>query len=229
MRRGLQWAGAIAVLAAFAPSAFSQVIYVPAPAARYEPPPPPRAGHRWQPGYWDWEHGNYVWRQGGWESGPPGPPPVMEYAPREVVVAPAPPRVERLSTDALFRFDRGDVSDISPTGLSDLAQIAARLQHGRFDHVEIRGYTDRLGTDAYNINLSQRRANAVKTVLVQQGVPPDKIRATGLGKQDPIVQCSQPSGPAAIQCLQPNRRVEIVTYVAHNPYRYGNRGRYAAP
>jgi OmpA-OmpF porin, OOP family len=79
--------------------------------------------------------------------------------------------------------------------------------------VEVRGYTDRLGGDAYNINLSQRRAEAVKAVLVEQGVPAEKIRAVGLGSQDPIVQCSDPDRGALIRCLQPNRRVEIVTYV----------------
>jgi hypothetical protein len=135
--------------------------------------------------------------------------------------------VERLSTDALFRFDRGDVGDITASGIADLDQIAAHLQHGSFDRVEIRGYTDRLGSDQYNIDLSERRADAVKAVLVQKGVPAEKIRTVGLGEQNPIVQCEDAEGAAAIRCLQPNRRVEIVTYLRQGDDRA--EGRYAAP
>jgi outer membrane protein OmpA-like peptidoglycan-associated protein len=49
-----------------------------------------------------------------------------------------------------FPLDRGDINDIRPAVLSDLAQIAARLRAGPFGHVEVRGYTDRLGSDSYN-------------------------------------------------------------------------------
>ena len=206
-----QLVGATTLLAPIIANA--QVVVVPPPVYHYERLPPPRHGMVWHSGYWRWAHGAYVWTPGLWA------PVVVEPGPYRVVVvspppAPPPPRVERLSADALFPFDKGGVNDIRPQGLADIAQIAAHLRASPFGHVEVRGYTDRLGTDAYNLDLSQRRADAVKAELVAQGLPAEKIRAEGLGSQDPIVQCSNGSRDSVIQCLQPNRRVEIVTYVS---------------
>jgi OOP family OmpA-OmpF porin len=204
------------IFAATAPAAFAQVILVPAPAPRYEQAPAPRPGYLWQQGYWQWDHGRYAWTRGSWAAadshanrGYPGRVERVSMTP--------PPRVERLSADALFPFDRGNVSDISASGRADLAQIAARMRSSRAGHVEVRGYTDRLGSDSYNMDLSQRRANAIKSALVAQGIPEAKIRAVGLGAQDPIVQCTRASGPGLVQCLQPNRRVEFLTFVADDP------------
>jgi OmpA-OmpF porin, OOP family len=211
---------AAAALVAAVPAAFAQVVLVPTPGPVYERVPAPRPGHMWHQGYWAWAHGRYVWVQGEWVVQRP-----VVYgayaapAPAEVQVQSAaeppspPPRVERLSADALFPFDRGDVNDIRPAGMSDLAQIAARLRASPFGHVEVRGYTDRLGSDSYNLELSRRRAEAVKAVLVQQGVPAEKIRADGLGSQDSVTQCGNMDNTSLVHCLQPDRRVEIVTYV----------------
>jgi OmpA-OmpF porin, OOP family len=206
-----------AALMAAVPAAFAQVVVVPTPGPVYEQVPPPRAGHMWHRGYWTWAHGRYVWVPGEWVVQGPvvyGAYPAPAPAPVEVAPEPPPPpRVERLSADALFPFDRGDVNDIRPAGMADLEQIAARLRASPFGHVEVRGYTDRLGTDSYNLELSRRRAEAVKDVLVQQGVPADKIRAEGLGSQDPVTQCGSMDNADLVRCLQPDRRVEIVTYV----------------
>ncbi|WP_144155926.1 OmpA family protein [Paraburkholderia sp. BCC1885] len=205
---------AAAALIAAAPAAFAQVVLVPTPGPVYERVPPPRPGHMWHQGYWAWAHGRYVWVPGGWVV--QGPVVYGAYPAQAQPAAeppPPPPRVERLSADALFPFDRGDVNDIRPAGRSDLAQIAARLRASPFGHVEVRGYTDRLGSSSYNLELSKRRAEAVKAVLVQQGVPADKIRAEGLGSQDPVTQCGNMDNNSLVRCLQPDRRVEIVTYV----------------
>ena len=129
----------------------------------------------------------------------------------------SPPRVERLSADELFPFGRGDVSDIRPSGLRDITQIAAQLRASPFGHVKVFGYTDRLGSDSYNLALSQRRANSVREVLVLQGVPAEIIRAEGLGSRDPVAQCGNMSADTLVRCLQPDRRVEIVTYVIDDP------------
>jgi OmpA-OmpF porin, OOP family len=191
----------------------AQVYVVPPPAPRYERIPVPRRGMAWHPGYWRWVGGAYVWSPGVWVQVLPAPGAYQVVVPPPPPPPPPPPRVMRLSADALFPFDRGSVGDIRQRGLADIAQIAAQLRAQPFGHVEVRGYTDRLGGDAYNINLSQRRADAVKAVLIQQGVPAEKIRAAGMGSQDPIAQCSNPDRDALIHCLQPNRRVEIVTYI----------------
>jgi OOP family OmpA-OmpF porin len=119
----------------------------------------------------------------------------------------------RLSADALFPFDRGDGADVLPGGRADIREIAARLTATRFRRIEVRGYTDRLGSSSYNQQLSQRRADAIKALLVQQGIPAERIDARGFGMQDPITHCAdhQPR-ERLVACLQPDRRVEIVTY-----------------
>ena len=75
--------------------------------------------------------------------------------------------------------------------------------------VTITGYTDRLGSDEYNVELSQRRANDVKSYLVGKGVAADRLIAVGKGKVDPIVHCDNSDRSALIKCLEPNRRVVI--------------------
>jgi OOP family OmpA-OmpF porin len=192
--------GLLAASLCGAGAAQAQVMWVPPPAPLYRVPPPP-AGYAWRPGYWAWQYGRYLWVPGHWvRVGPP------------VYAAPA-PQVQRLSADALFPFDRGSLADMLPAGRADVAQIAERLRGSHFERIEVRGYTDRLGSDAYNLTLSQRRADAVKALLIQQDLPADRITATGLGKQDPIAQCdAQQPRAALVSCLQPDRRVEIVTY-----------------
>jgi outer membrane protein OmpA-like peptidoglycan-associated protein len=116
------------------------------------------------------------------------------------------PRV--LAADALFAFDK---ADLSPAGRRTLDDLAAELkeQGDKLRWVRIAGYTDRLGSEAYNRDLSQRRAKAVKAHLVEQGLPASRISAEGFGKADPVKDC--PDGPRAplIACLAPNRRVEV--------------------
>jgi OOP family OmpA-OmpF porin len=75
--------------------------------------------------------------------------------------------------------------------------------------LQIRGYTDRIGDDTYNLELSKRRAAAVRDYLVSSGVVPSFIEMHGLGKADPVVDCSGKRGASLIDCLAPNRRTEI--------------------
>lgn len=212
----LAGATVIAAWCASTAPAAAQVMVLAPPAPVYEAAPAPRVGYFWQTGEWRWQYGRYVWVPGHW----------VEVA-RGRAMPPPPPapvaQVMRLSADALFPFDRGDVADVLPGGRADIREIAAKLNAMRFSHIEVRGYTDRLGDAAYNETLSQRRAEAVKALLVQQGIPADHIDARGFGKQDPVSHCTdnQPRD-SLVACLQPDRRVEIVTYAR------GDR-RYAPP
>ncbi|MGI4813245.1 MAG: OmpA family protein [Janthinobacterium lividum] len=219
-----------AALVVSSQSASAQVVVVAPPAPVYVAPPAPRVGYVWHRGFWVWRGGRYFWMRGYWSPAVAAVP-VYPQAMREYAV---PPRVERISADALFPFDRGDLADMLPAGRADIEQVAARISHGRFDHIEVRGYTDHLGSSGYNHDLSERRANAVKQLLIQQGIPADKIQASGLGEQDPIAQCdSQLSHAALVACLQPDRRVEIVTYAEAGaqmaPGPDGAQGSYAPP
>jgi OOP family OmpA-OmpF porin len=72
----------------------------------------------------------------------------------------------------------------------------------------LEGYTDRLGSDSYNRQLSTKRAETVKRYLQSGGVQVP-MSAKGLGKDDPVVQCNNRNHQALIDCLEPNRRVEL--------------------
>ena len=149
---------------------------------------------------------------------PPLPPPPVYYRSRPLAQAtppppPAPqrapaPRFERLTLSAseLFEFDRNELRLPQPK----LDEIAAALSNNpQYDNVHITGYTDRLGSASYNVKLSQRRANAVKSYLVGKGIAANRLVAIGKGKADPVVQCKETKRAALIKCLEPNRRVEV--------------------
>src|SRR5262249_52268239 len=142
---------------------------------------------------------------------PYAPPPPVYIQRRPVVAhaAPAPaPRLERytLSAKELFSFDRDELRLPQPK-LDEIAR--AMNANPQIKSVTIAGYTDRLGSDAYNLALSQRRADAVKAYLVGKGVPPNPLFPPRKGKSDPVVRCEDRGRTALIQCLEPNRRVEV--------------------
>ncbi|MGF6536563.1 MULTISPECIES: OmpA family protein [Paraburkholderia] len=131
------------------------------------------------------------------------PPPVA--AP---VASPIPPKMT-LQADATFKFDRSDLVGMLPEGKAKLSQLISDLK--RVDDVtgiRIEGYTDRLGSDSYNRQLSAKRAETVKRYLRDGGVQVP-MSARGLGKDDPLVQCNNRNQQALIDCLAPNRRVEL--------------------
>jgi OOP family OmpA-OmpF porin len=79
--------------------------------------------------------------------------------------------------------------------------------------ITVTGHTDRLGTDAYNQQLSAARALSIKNYLITQGATADLVSAKSVGESSPVTtaaQCPSSLKPAAlIACLQPDRRIEI--------------------
>ena len=113
-----------------------------------------------------------------------------------------------LETDFLFDFDK---DTIKQEGFETIALSVNQIDKNMVRKVKVLGYTDPLGSDDYNLKLSQRRADAVKAELVKNGVPAEIITAMGMGEADQVVTCDGKTGDALKECLKPNRRVVIQT------------------
>jgi OOP family OmpA-OmpF porin len=115
-----------------------------------------------------------------------------------------------LATKALFDFDK---AVLKPEGKRSIdVEVIDKLPTvSKIELVLVTGHTDRIGTQAYNQRLSERRANAVRDYLVSRGVARDKIETLGMGKTQPVpgVVCNQKNMKELIACLAPNRRVEV--------------------
>ncbi|MDG6793583.1 OmpA family protein [Glaesserella parasuis] len=107
--------------------------------------------------------------------------------------------------DFLFDFDK---DTLTTKGREVVDDVAEQLKSSGAEKVKVVGYTDRLGSEEYNLDLSQRRANMVKARLVEQGIKVP-IEAVGYGKANQVKACDGESGQALRDCLRPNRRVEI--------------------
>lgn len=140
------------------------------------------------------------------------PPPVAAAAPEPtpLVTPPPPPVIEQisLSSDVLFEFDK---ADLRPSGQQKLDEIADRLKGANVQLINMIGHADRIGNEKYNQQLSQKRAEAVKTYLSQKGVEESKVRTEGRGEAQPVTgdQCKGQTGAKLISCLQPDRRVDV--------------------
>jgi outer membrane protein OmpA-like peptidoglycan-associated protein len=103
--------------------------------------------------------------------------------------------------DVLFDTGKADLSAGAARNLDQLVQFLT--EHGD-RRVEIDGYTDSIGSDSFNLDLSQRRADTVKAVLVSRGIDPSRIESRGYGKAYGIASNADAGG------RQLNRRVEVV-------------------
>lgn len=103
--------------------------------------------------------------------------------------------------DVLFAFNK---AELSPQAAPRLDKLASFLKQFPDRKLLIEGYTDSVGGDSYNQNLSERRAQSVRDALVQRGVDSSRITALGYGKAHPVADNASPEGRAM------NRRVEIV-------------------
>jgi len=143
--------------------------------------------------------------------------PALAPAPLAAIATPVPvverhaPKKVTLSADSLFDFNK---SVVKPAGKRALDQLARDLNGTDYDQIMVIGHTDRIGSHAYNLKLSTRRAEAVKEYLISSGqIPAHKISAKGVDGAYPVTKPGDCVGskatPALIACLQPDRRVEV--------------------
>ena len=117
-----------------------------------------------------------------------------------------------LGADGLFKFAKSGFSDLLPEGRGRLEALAAQLRRDGtvLSSIVITGHTDRIGSNASNVVLSQARANTVRDYLVGNGLDGKLIRTYGAGETQPVTQCAGDRvTPELVACLQPNRRVDI--------------------
>jgi len=100
-------------------------------------------------------------------------------------------------------FDTGKAT-LKPGAVPNIDRLATFLKRTPDDSVTIEGHTDNVGSDEYNQQLSQRRADAIREALITRGVNPDSIEAVGKGKDFPVASNNSAGG------RQQNRRVEVV-------------------
>ena len=129
---------------------------------------------------------------------PPPPPPPMAPMPAAAPAPPPPPMARTFLV--FFDFDR---YNLTPDARRVIEAAAATYKAGGHARLDVSGYTDLAGTQAYNLRLSQRRADAVAAYLMKQGVPKNAMDVKWFGKEHPRV-------PTADGVREPqNRRVEI--------------------
>ena len=139
-----------------------------------------------------------------------------EPAPKSRAVAAAPaaapkPAAQKvtLAADALFDFNK---ADLRAEGKAKLDKLAGDIKGIKLEVIIAVGHADRFGTDAYNQKLSEKRAESVKAYLVSKGIEPNRVYTEGKGEKQPITkadQCKGPKSKKVVDCLQPDRRVEI--------------------
>ena len=113
-------------------------------------------------------------------------------------------------TDRGLVFTLGDVlfetaeADLRPESLANLERLVSFIQQYPERNVNIEGHTDSVGSAEFNLNLSQKRAEAVRDALIERGVEKSRLKAIGLGEEFPIADNQTEYGRGQ------NRRVEIV-------------------
>jgi outer membrane protein OmpA-like peptidoglycan-associated protein len=119
--------------------------------------------------------------------------------------------VERVGEGIQVTFDSGLLFDfdsdvVRSEARTNLRNLAASLDKYPGSDLLIAGHTDSVGTDAYNLALSERRAESAASYLASQGVSRSRIRARGLGETEPVAPNASEDGRSR------NRRVEVAIY-----------------
>lgn len=103
--------------------------------------------------------------------------------------------------DVFFEFDRADLTPASRRATRKIAELALS---DHYRPIAVEGHTDSIGTSAYNMSLSERRARSVAEALNREGIPRRRMSVRGLGESEPAASNSTAAGRRL------NRRVEVI-------------------
>ena len=117
-----------------------------------------------------------------------------------VALQPAKPGNKIVLHNLFFAFNSAEIESKSTAEIAHLTRFMRQNPHVR---IEIVGHTDNIGTETYNRQLSQARADALRRVLIEQNIDSGRIAASGRGSSEPVADNATETGRAA------NRRVEI--------------------
>ncbi len=109
--------------------------------------------------------------------------------------------IVKFDSGILFDVDKADLKDNARTNIQNLA---TSMKNNPDTDIMIIGHTDATGSDTYNLGLSQRRAESVRSYALANGITSSRLTTTGKGESEPIADNTTDSGKAQ------NRRVEIV-------------------
>ncbi|MBU0753061.1 MAG: OmpA family protein [Gammaproteobacteria bacterium] len=136
------------------------------------------------------------------------PAPAPAPAPAAATPKPAAQKIT-LAADTLFDFDK---ATLRPEGVRALDDLLFRIKDITPEVIIAVGHADRFGSDGYNQTLSEKRAATVKDYMIGKGVEANRIHTEGKGETQPVTkadQCQGAKSKKVIECLQPDRRVEI--------------------
>ena len=114
-----------------------------------------------------------------------------------------------VAADALFDVNK---ATLRTEGKAKLDELVGKAKAIKLEVILVVGHTDRIGGDAYNQKLSEKRAAAVKEYLVAKGIEANRVYTEGKGEKQPVTgdKCKGESkSKALIDCLQPDRRADI--------------------
>lgn len=111
--------------------------------------------------------------------------------------------IEHVTLHFAFDFNSSDLDEPTEAFLDELAETLRQDENLR---LSIEGHTDNVGSDRFNLRLSQKRADVVKQTLIKKGIKPERLEAIGKGMHEPL------NNNATVEDQAKNRRVEITVY-----------------
>src|SRR5690606_12223030 len=111
--------------------------------------------------------------------------------------------IEKVTYAAKEIFFETKSEKLSSQSFAALNDVVTILKNNPRLSLQIEGHTDNVGTEAFNLTLSERRANAVRQYFVEQGIEGERLKATGFGQNKTIADNKTAAGKAK------NRRVEL--------------------